>query len=184
MNIFTEPAYAAGGMAGLVLSTFLALLWAVAAAHKLLDWAVFRAQLDDYRLLPRPVVPVATGLLPALEATAAVFWLMPGARMAASALSAGLFLLYASAMGINLMRGRRHLDCGCGGSAQAVRPALVGRNLILAMLAVLAGQCPPIGHGLQMNDWITIAGAALTLFGLYAACNQLLANNPAQRRTH
>lgn len=181
MNSLLMTGQALGTIGGFVLSTFFSLLWAVAATHKLLDWPLFREQLNDYHLLPpRTLLPVALVLL-MLEILTCITWLVPAWRLPAVALSTFISMLYAAAMGTNLVRGRRSLDCGCGGAPQAVRPALVMRNLALALLAMLAAQFSTERlTGLHAMDWITIAGAGLTLFGLYAAYNQLLANNPPQ----
>ena len=45
---------------------------------------------------------------------------------------AALLLAYAAVMAINLVRGRRFIDCGCGGAAQPLSLGLVLRNVVLA----------------------------------------------------
>ena len=89
-------------------------------------------------------------------------------------LALSLFVLYAVAISINLFRGRRHIDCGCGGDGTAIGWGLVVRNVVLAGLA-LPQQIPP--------DDLLGAGVALTLCTIalgwlsYAIFNQLFANS-------
>ena len=109
-------------------ATLLAIVFAIAAAHKLRDRDGFLRQLAAYQLLPQPVLlGVVIGLL-ALECmtVAGVTW--GATRPLGMALAALLLTLYASAMAINLGRGRRDIDCGCGGHAQRLDWLLVGRN--------------------------------------------------------
>ena len=91
----------------------------------------------NYRLLPRWLVAPATALLPPVELIAAALLLtglvMPWAGLACIALLA----LFATAMAINLHRGRAAIDCGCGQSSlkQNLSWSLVTRNvLLMAML--------------------------------------------------
>src|SRR5262245_65540349 len=93
----------------------LALLFAVAAVHKLRDPRGFPAPLSYYRLLPAGIAGVAgMGLVGAELAVVAALVVD---RRAGLAGAAALLVLYAGAMAINLARGRRHIDCGCAGPA-------------------------------------------------------------------
>ena len=51
-----------------VIAVAFALLWLLAAWHKLSARAAFRATLEEYRLLPAVLLPLATWLIPASEA--------------------------------------------------------------------------------------------------------------------
>jgi hypothetical protein len=83
-----------------------------------------------------------------------------------------LLLLYAGAIGLNLLRGRVLLDCGCGGRSQPISWWLVGRNLALAGAAGLA--LLPVGERpLTLLDGITVAAAVLVGAALYGAANGL-----------
>src|SRR5262245_36242637 len=93
----------------------LALLFVVAAAHKLRDPARFRATVADYRLLPDPLVPLGAACL--IVAEPVVVAALASSRWWGLAGAAALLALYAAAIAINLARGRRHLDCGCAGPA-------------------------------------------------------------------
>lgn len=148
----------------------LAVLFVSAAGHKLRDLGGFREVLRNYRLLPEILVPAAAVLLIALELTAVVLLLVADTRMAGALLSAGMIAIYALAMAINLLRGRVNLDCGClgVGRRQPVRWWMVGRNVTLAAIALLAVP-PMMSRELTALDGVTIACATLSLALLYTA---------------
>jgi hypothetical protein len=86
-------------------------------------------------------------------------------------------------MGINLRRGRRHIDCGCFQSAlkQTLSWVLVMRNLVLALLlgvALLSNQVP--------DDRLTLVNGYLAggvLFIILQAVGILWSISPAWRQT-
>ena len=173
MNSAPDPAIQAA------LRLALALLFAGAAWHKLRDWQGFRAALDGYALLPgRAVVPVARAL-PALEVAAALSLAWPIASVGA-ALGGGLLLLYSFAVGVNLLRGRRAIDCGCGGPAaeRGLGTDLLVRNAVL-LAAVCVSALAPSSRVLVWIDGVTIAGGVVTFALLYAAMETALANRHA-----
>lgn len=157
----------------------LALLLAAAAIAKLRQPRDFHGVLLAYRLLPSRVVPAFARLLPWAEAGLAAGLLagVPAAWPAAAA----LLLAYAVAMAINLGRGRREIDCGCGGAPQPLSGWLVGRNLLLAAAALGAWLMPPAARPLGTADALTVLVALLGCVLLYSAGHQLLANAPRQR---
>jgi len=155
------------------------LLFAWAAIHKLRDVAGFRAALASYELLPRRWAGPGAGLLIAIESGIGIGLWLPGLAAVAGLAAAGLLALYAGAMAINLVRGRRDIDCGCSGIARA-RPlsgALVVRNGIL-LIAPLLLALPSTARPLSWLDAVTIGGGAAALALLYAAADGLLANAP------
>jgi hypothetical protein len=159
----------------------LALLLLAAAAHKTRDLAQFRATLADYRLLPDAIVPAAVGLVVGVElaiAVALVAFPAPGLVAAAA-----LLAVYAAAIAINLVRGRRHIDCGCAGPAarQAISGWLVARNVVLATLAI-AGLAPVHARPLLWVDALTVAGTTAVLAAFYATLDRMLADAPALAR--
>jgi hypothetical protein len=93
--------------------------------------------------------------------------------------AAALLALYTAAIGVNLARGRRDVDCGCAGPGgrQTLQGGLVARNALLAA-AALAAAAPVGARGLGAVDAITIAGAVLAAAALYAASQHLLALAP------
>lgn len=157
----------------------LALLFLSAAVGKFRGLTYFRGNLREYALLPDPFVPIAAVLIPLVELTIAAAAV--NAATGARAMIAGGALLgvYAFAIGINLLRGRSDIDCGCTGPAarQTLNGWLVLRNI--ALIAVAAcGAAAPATRPLGALDFavllLALAGGSI----LYAAVNQLTANAP------
>jgi uncharacterized membrane protein YphA (DoxX/SURF4 family) len=147
-------------------------LFLAASAHKLKDMADFRSVLATYRILPERLVTIAAWLVVAAEIGIGVgmLWQFKAAYVGGAA----LLLLYAGVMTINLMRGRRFIDCGCGGATQPLSLGLVLRNVVLAIAAVTA-LVPAPARPLEWLDIVSMGAGVLVLGALYAATNQLLA---------
>lgn len=157
----------------------LALLFGTAALHKLTHRRDFYAAVLAYRLLPpRRALAMARGL-PVFEA------LLAGALLAGLApalpVAAALLAGYAAAIAINLRRGRREIDCGCGGAPQPLSGWLVLRNLALAGSATAAWLLPATGRLPGAGDFLATLAALAALAALYLAIDQLLANAPRHR---
>jgi hypothetical protein len=165
----------------LTLRAALGLLFLAAAAHKLRDGARFRAVLDGYRLLPPPLVPAAHPAVVAAELLVGAMLVATGARAAGLAAAGAVLLVYGGAIAANLVRGRRHIDCGCLGAAgrEALSWGLVVRNGTLALAALAAAARPPDPRPLVWVDAVTVGGAVVVAAALYAAVDRLLANQPA-----
>jgi len=158
-----------------------ALLLAAAAAHKLRDVRRFRATLAAYALVPPPLVGLVTVLVVAAEGAAAALLAAGSPRGPLAA--AGVLAAYAAAIGANLARGRRTIDCGCVGVAgrDGLTWWLVGRNVLLA-LVVCAALAPVAGRAPTWVDHLTTVGGVLGLAALYVAVDGLLANAATYRR--
>jgi hypothetical protein len=148
-------------------------LFGSAAAAKLRAPAIFRATLADYRLVPRAVLHVASGLVIGVEVAVAVGLIWPATRAACSVIGAGVMLLYGAAIAINLARGRREIDCGCSLRRRPIGRWMVVRNLLFAVvLPVLA---LPVGpRELGTGDIATLGAALLVLTLLYGSLDLLL----------
>jgi hypothetical protein len=161
----------------------LALLLAAAAWQKLRAPAAFAAAVDAYRLAPaRAARPLAAALLLG-EVVAATWLVVPSWQAQGAMLAAGLLALYAAAIAINLGRGRRDLDCGCGGPGMR-RPVsgwLVLRNVVLAGVAMLL-LLPDGDRTLGWVDAFTVLAATGSAAALWAAVGRLEANRPALAR--
>jgi len=161
----------------------LSLLFGWAAVHKLRDVQGFRAALAGYELMP-PVwtVPMGALVIGAELGIAAGLWL-PRVAGAAALAGAVLLALYGGAMAVNLRRGRRDIDCGCGGPAgrQPISAWLVGRNAGLASVAVFSA-LPVAARPLVWVDFITVAAAVATTALLYAAADQLRVHHRGSQR--
>lgn len=157
----------------------IAVLLANAATHKLRAPARFAKQLTDYQLLPNALVRPVSRVVPVLELAIAFALLVPASRSWAALSAASLLTLYAAAIGINLWRGRRDIDCGCAGpdQAQPLRPILLVRNSVLVGLALLASVMPIVRDLNVFDGFVTIAASAVALL-VYAAADGLLANSP------
>ncbi|MCP8466422.1 methylamine utilization protein MauE [Pseudomonas sp. ZM23] len=154
-------------------------LLASAASHKLRAPMRFARQVEDYGLLPAGLVGPVARTLPVVEGAVAFALLVPASRHVAALAATALILLYAGAIGINLWRGRRDMDCGCSGPGQMqpLRPVLLLRNAIIAALALIAA-CAPQAREMGVFDaFVILAASAVALF-LYAAADGLLANHP------
>src|ERR1700760_1702279 len=100
---------------GLVLIAGLALLFVSASLHKMRDLRRFDAIFAAYGLLPILARWHLSWGIPAAELAVAGGLLFDDSRPYAAAVGIVLLLTYATAIGINLKRGRRDLACGCGG---------------------------------------------------------------------
>ena len=157
-------------------------LFASAALHKLRGFADFRVALADYRLVPWWASGLAARGVVAAELASAVLLVSPMARPFGFASAAGLLALYTAAIGVNLLRGRSDIDCGCFGPAHRapLGGALVARNAGLGVLAV-AGLLPVAARPLVALDALTAAGGVLLLALLHASVNRLIENAPHLR---
>ena len=154
---------------GWTTTLLIACLFASAAWHKLSGLAEFRGALSAYRLLPEWAVGSAAVLLVALEAGIALALAL---RLEGASVAAFLLLgAYSAAMLLNLLRGRRWIDCGCGGPGQPISYALLVRNAVLMGLCLLTA--PGVGS-LGTLGAFTVIAAALTGLLLYAAINHIL----------
>jgi uncharacterized membrane protein YphA (DoxX/SURF4 family) len=139
----------------------------------------------NYRLLPDALVAPSAAVLPIVElglGLGLIGGVFSGGRPAAA-----LLVLFAAAMAINIGRGRRAIDCGCGRSQlrQRLSWGLVARNLVLAVLVTIAALRPlasaavaPLDIGLAL-----VAGGALYLiFLLFNALAALAASPLASER--
>ncbi len=142
--------------------TGFALLFVLAAVHKLRDVQAFRTILENYNIAPEKLVPLLAVCLPLIEMTLAgllIFTPLFGVPGAVALLG-----FYGLVMAFNIARGRTHIDCGCfWGSAKSGFAVLhwghVLRNLVL-MAIVLAALIPAGTRQLGILDGLNL------LFGL------------------
>ncbi len=159
---------------GTLLAGAFALLFASAALHKARDVALFAQVLAAYRVLPGAAR--LAWLVPLTEVLVSAGLLLPGTRTTAALVGAGLLVLYALAMAVNLMRGRRELSCGCGGANER-RPIgawMVWRNLLLAGALALV-TLPWTVRPLQPVDFLTVAAGVAVAALIYMSADGLLA---------
>ena len=160
---------------GYTVAIAFALLFAHAALGKWRELGEFRAVLDNYRILPPPLVATAALVVPVLETVVALSLLAAPTRPWGAAAGAALLLAYATAIAINLRRGRSDLDCGCAGPADR-RPIahwMVWRNGVLGMVLAVAG-LKWSDRALAWTDAITVGGGVAVLVLLYVTLDRLL----------
>lgn len=159
-----------------VISSLLALggaaLFAWAATHKLRTREAFAATLAEYRLVPQGLVPLTALVLALVELATSAALLWPATRTFGGAAGITLLFIYATAIAINLARGRKDLDCGCGLQPRAIGGWMVARNLIVAALLGLLW-LPTSSRALGPADLATIGGT-LAIGGLLYASIELL----------
>jgi hypothetical protein len=160
----------------------LALILFAAAWHKLAEPNAFLSALSAYRLLPGRLLEPAARLVPVLEIALGVAMLVPATRTPGLWGVAALLLAYAGAMGINLLRGRSYIDCGCGGAAHPLSWGLVVRNLVLAAAAV-AVSGPVVDRSLTWLDAFILVAGVLAFFAAYLMADELLRQASRMART-
>ncbi len=192
-----------------IISVGFALLFIFAAAHKFNNKLQFLGILEAYQILPGTMPGLAVNVIPALELMLGLAWALTALLLVQITLlplmSAMLLFTYAMAIAINLFRGRSYIDCGCGfsslagsarsesnsGGIQQLSKALVLRNCVLGVVALIAGASPS-SRDLGFMDFLSLVTASFTLVLLYGSFNQLLVNrniigawlNPPRSNSH
>jgi hypothetical protein len=160
---------------GYLIVAGIALLLASAAAHKLRDLARFTAVFAAYHVLPEAPARRVAWIIPCIELGIALALCWEPSRCAALVSAIAMLIAYASAMAVNLRRGRRDLDCGCG-TARSRRPIadwMVWRNLLLASVLGIAA-LPWAQRPFGVTDLLTVVGGLMVGATLYAAVDRLL----------
>ncbi|WP_395245166.1 MauE/DoxX family redox-associated membrane protein [Agromyces sp. MMS24-K17] len=173
-----------------LVSALLGGLLLLAGIPKLRDRAGMLVAVQGYRLLPAPLERLVAAVLPVVEVALGALLVAglgaPWTPLAASA----LFVVFFAGLAINLLRGRRELDCGCFAFAKAEGHAPrigwfhAGRALVLAALAgglavVPGGYGPgftPVGEQV-----LGLATAVLVVAAIAAAMTLRTIVNPGRR---
>ncbi len=165
-----------------------ALLFASAAFHKLRDLPAFTLAFVAYRLLPGVWARRFAWLVPCIELATAIALVSAPRHRATVLAAAALLLFYALAIALNLARGRRDLDCGCGGrrDRRPIAAWMAWRNvMIAAALCFAALRWAP--RTLGPPDLLTVAGGLAAAAILYAAidrlCGEIAPRGLAMRRS-
>ncbi len=159
----------------LALRTFLALLFLTAAWSKLTHVEEFYGVVRNFRLVPDAASRVLAWALPVVELLIAVGLVVRPLTALAATGAAVLLVVFAFALGINVLRGRTSIDCGClrKGLKQPVSGWLVARNLVLAALAlVVVAVLPRVGQA-GLVDIVTGLMAGATAMLIYFGASLL-----------
>lgn len=160
----------------------LAAVLVASAAFKVADVRGTVRQLRAYELLPaRALGAPAVLLLVAAEAGLAAGLVLGGPRHRPTAAGlALLLLLFAGAMAVNLLRGRRDISCGCWGARSSrISWGKVAANLAVAVTALLLAYTAPALAGPSAPTAgtagrLALAGGAAVLFLVAGATRQAL----------
>ncbi|WOF72652.1 hypothetical protein QMT40_000270 [Parvibaculaceae bacterium PLY_AMNH_Bact1] len=157
-----------GALAALLLS---------AAWHKLRDPIAFWQAVSGYHLLPEELERPAARLIPLIEITFAIFLLAFASSSLPVVATMTLWVVYGTAIAVNLLRGHMELDCGCGGigADQQIHWGLVVRNGVLTVVTSLL-LFPATGRALGWFDYATAGFTVLILLLIYATAEHLLRN--------
>jgi Methylamine utilisation protein MauE len=155
----------------IAIRTLVALVFLTASLGKMRHWVIFQGVIANYRLLPDALVAPIADLLPPIEALVGILLLLGLATPWPEASAVVLLLIFAAGMGINLLRGRRDIDCGCFQSAlkQTLSWTLVVRNAVLVLLLGIAvvpgdaGTLPAVMDGLLVGGVLFIILQSLTI---------------------
>jgi hypothetical protein len=161
---------------GDMLAWGIALVLITGAASKLYDRADFALAVEAYELVPERLVPAFALLFPMTELLAAILLVPESTRPLGIVASVAVLLAATAAVVVNLNRGRRMIDCGCGGASgrQPISWWLVLRNTLLAVVLVVSP------FAMATLDTVGAVMGALAFVTLYAAADQLLANGLRQ----
>jgi uncharacterized membrane protein YphA (DoxX/SURF4 family) len=170
-------------IAGFAASIFVGLVFLAAGIDKLRHRTLLPGVIANYRLLPAVLVQPAAWVLPVVELFVAA-GLLVGSRPLAPAAAILLLLVFAAAMAINIGRGRRHIDCGCGhaGLRQALGWPMVVRNLAMAAVLSMRILVPaPLGTA-ELAVAIAAGGTAFLLMLMFNALKALPGQQPGGAR--
>jgi hypothetical protein len=152
-----------------------ALLFAAAATHKLRDLRRFDEIFAAYGLPPWAARLHLSRAVPFLEALVAGGLLLDVSRITAAGVGIVLLLVYAGAISVNLLRGRRELACGCGGpdDRRPIAPWMVWRNILFAAV-LFAVMLPWSPRPLGLTDRLTIGFGTAACALVYLCLDRLL----------
>lgn len=158
-------------------SLFLGLVLVTAALPKIRHADEFQGVVANYRLLPSFLVMPFARLLPWIELACAVALLVPAWRETAAWVAAGLFMMFALGLAINVGRGRTHIDCGCvrrPTSMSRIGMFHVLRALALAGIALYAAVVPVDVASIAVESWLIGIASAALLTLIYLAADMMV----------
>lgn len=122
----------------MLLRVLLASVFFTSVFYKFRQPQHFVETISSYNLLPNALHKPIGFTVIGLEATISILLFIGWHSRTAAILSALLITVFSCAIGINLIRGRTNLDCGCFKAKQArkISLKLIGRNIVLLMVAL------------------------------------------------
>lgn len=164
-----------------VLLLFLALVLAIAAAHKIAERPRLAAATAGLLRLDPAVAGPVTMAAAAIEFAAALALLFPASRVAGALLAALVWAGYGAALFAARRRGDGGLDCGCdfGRRGNGIGRFAIARALALAVAALALIPLSPAGGG---GVDVQSVFAALAFVALLSAAGEI-AHLPATSRS-
>ena len=107
------------------------LLFLLAAVHKFSTAQQFRVILEQYQVMPQGLAGPVARIVPLLEVLLSIGWFTAYRPELVAISSAVLLAAYTAAIGLNLLRGRIHIGCGCGVGGSADGDQQLSSGLIL-----------------------------------------------------
>ncbi|MFL9711684.1 MauE/DoxX family redox-associated membrane protein [Methylobacillus pratensis] len=163
--------------AAVLASLFIGIVLAAAAIPKFRHPDEFQGVVANYKLLPSFLVAPVAKLLPLVELLCAVALMIPPAREIAACVAAGLFIVFALALAINVGRGRTHIDCGCvrrPTSMSRIGMFHVMRAIALAGVSLYAAAIPVEFSRISIESGMMGLAAAAMLALLYMGADMLV----------
>ncbi len=164
----------------------LVVMFFAAGVSKLRALDTFEGVVHNFRLLPNALVRPVACVLPVIELAVALALLLPATRIYGAWAAAGLLALFTVAVAINLIRGRREIDCGCFSSElkQKLNWWIVVRNVALAGLALWLAGYAGVTAPMNLVAWALGGITAAIAIMLYIAGSRLttIAEEVAIRR--
>lgn len=161
-------------------AVFLMVVLLVAGIHKLspTNQNYYRGVLEGYGLGYHSQLNLVSLVLGVVEVFTAIALLIPEARPLGAMLAIILFGLYFTAMAVQLIQGKRDLDCGCAGplGSSTISPALLLRNAVLIVIAAFCMTEPASLLGQLSSTALSIPFALVALL-VYVCAEQLIANS-------
>jgi hypothetical protein len=156
----------------------LALLMFAGGMHKSADVGRFAVAISAYRIVPACLERPVAMLLITIEVVLGASLVVPRAKEHAALVTACLLALYFVAIAVNILGGRRQLNCACSfhGRATPVSGFHLLRNAILILLAVV-GSMPHSSRIVCWVDGVQITASVLCLALIYLSADSLLANS-------
>jgi len=170
-----------------ICALILSYVFVVASFHKWQSISEFKRTLSDYQVVPDRLVSIFIYAIPVIELITGIALLIPISSGLAAISASALLCIYIFAIGINLLKGRRTIDCGCGGTEQKqnISEWLLLRNGLLLFLAYCITASVQ-ARELFWFDWAVVFLAAVVGCLFYNIINQLLVNKDLLKvlRTH
>lgn len=174
MSLWRDP------MAVIFCQVSLALIFGLGAWGKLKSLEEFVGVVLNYRFLPEFTARPVAYTLPFFEAAIAVGILIGPVRPFAAMGAFALLAIFSVAMGVNILRGRRYIDCGCLMSVLKQRLSwwLVARNGVLMVMAAWVVAVMVTSRPAVLLDAFAGTAAGIVVVLLYIASGYVLSERP------